>query len=143
MSTDDRSTDQRHEREHAVNSPRDTKPRPGPIALVGCSVLSALCLTLNLGCGGDPTLPATGQQTPSVLLIVLDTLRADHLSVSGYDRDTSPTIDGLAEGGVRFTDALAPSNWTVPSTASLVTSLYPAEHGAGLTGAVRHLARLR
>jgi arylsulfatase A-like enzyme len=91
------------------------------------------------GCGTPDPAVSDERRPPSVILVVLDTLRADHLSVEGYGRDTSPAIDALAADGVRFSQALAPSNWTVPATASLVTSLYPAEHGAGLTGPVRNL----
>ncbi len=69
-------------------------------------------------------------EPPNVLMIVLDTVRADHLSTYGYPRETSPNLTRLAEGGVRFTDVLAPAPWTVPSHASMMTGKMPAEHGA-------------
>lgn len=56
-----------------------------------------------------------------VLLIVIDTLRADHLSCYGYWRETSPNIDGMARRGVRFERAIAQSSWTSPSMITLMT----------------------
>jgi arylsulfatase A-like enzyme len=66
---------------------------------------------------------------PDVLLIVVDTLRADHLGCYGYPRPTSPRLDALAAAGVRFANARAPSSWTGASVASIMTGLYPAVHG--------------
>lgn len=68
--------------------------------------------------------PATG-----LLLISVDTLRADRLGAYGYPRPTSPQIDGLASGGTLFTRASASSPWTIPSHMSLITGLYPHRHG--------------
>ncbi len=76
-----------------------------------------------------------------MLVICIDTLRADQLGCFGGERPTSPTIDALAERGTLFERAQAQSSWTVPSTASLLTSLYPSEHGAGLTGDMRNLSQ--
>ncbi|MFT7669576.1 MAG: arylsulfatase A-like enzyme [Planctomycetota bacterium] len=56
-----------------------------------------------------------------VLLIVIDTLRADHLSCYGYWRETSPNIDGLADRGVKFTRSIAQSSWTAPSMVTMMT----------------------
>jgi len=64
-----------------------------------------------------------------IILISVDSLRADHVGCYGYGKDTTPNIDALASGGVRFDDAIAPCSWTVPSHASLFTSLYPPAHG--------------
>lgn len=74
------------------------------------------------------------------MLVVVDTLPAATLGSYGNTRPTSPVIDRLAEQGALFDRTYAPSNWTVPATASLLTSLYPSEHGAGLTGTMRHLS---
>jgi len=65
----------------------------------------------------------------NIVLITIDTLRADHLSCYGYERNTSPNIDKIAKEGIRFTHALATSSWTAPSMASIMTSLYPISHG--------------
>jgi arylsulfatase A-like enzyme len=66
---------------------------------------------------------------PNVVLISLDTLRADRLSCYGYDRPTTPTIDALAAAGTLFEDASATSPWTAPSHASMLTGLFSAHHG--------------
>ncbi len=64
----------------------------------------------------------------NILLISLDTLRADHLSVYGYSRDTSPNLAQLAEEGIVFTNFFSPSTWTLPAHMSLFSSLYPSAH---------------
>ena len=69
------------------------------------------------------------KEAPNVVMIVLDTLRSDRLGAYGYDRDTSPNIDALGEKGLVFDRSYAASPWTWPSTASLLTSLSPPEHG--------------
>jgi arylsulfatase A-like enzyme len=66
----------------------------------------------------------------NLVLIVIDTLRADHVGAYGYERDTSPELDALAARGMRFARVSAPSSWTKPSVASLFTSRLPSEHGA-------------
>ena len=76
-------------------------------------------------------LPAAPSGSPNVLLIVIDTLRADHLSSYGYPRPTTPNIDQLASHGVLFENAIAPSSWSLPSHASLVTGKPVHEHGWG------------
>jgi arylsulfatase A-like enzyme len=74
-------------------------------------------------------LPTAAPGSPNVLVIVVDTLRADHLSSYGYGRATSPQLDQLAKNGVLFQNAVAPCSWTLPSHASLLTGRYPFEHG--------------
>jgi arylsulfatase A-like enzyme len=74
-------------------------------------------------------LPPMRSDAPSVLVIVADTLRADHLSAYGYARPTSPNIDRIAGQGVLFEQAFAASSWTAPSHASVLTGLYPSQHG--------------
>ncbi len=63
--------------------------------------------------------------SPNVLIVIVDTLRADHLSPYGSTRDTSPFISHLAQQGVLFENAIAPSSWTLPAHASMLTGLYP------------------
>jgi hypothetical protein len=70
------------------------------------------------------------QARPNVVLIVMDTTRADHLSLYGYDRDTTPYLASLAEEAIRFDHAYATSPWTVSSHASLFTGLLPVTHQA-------------
>ncbi len=74
------------------------------------------------------------QQGPNILLITVDTLRADHLSCYGYSRLTSPNIDRLAKEGVQFRNAYTPVPLTGPAHASLLTSVYPQQHGATING---------
>ncbi len=66
---------------------------------------------------------------PNVVLIVMDTLRADRLSTYGYERPTSPHLDRMAKRGLVFHNAYSTASWTWPSTASLLTGLQPEEHG--------------
>ena len=65
----------------------------------------------------------------NVVFILIDTLRADRLGSYGYERDTSPVMDLLAQGGVRFAKAEAQSSWTKTSMASLWTGLFPPRTG--------------
>jgi arylsulfatase A-like enzyme len=76
-------------------------------------------------------LPAPAPGAPNVLVIVVDTLRADHLSSYGYTRPTTPEIDRLAAAGVLFQNAIAPCSWSLPSHVSLLTGRYLYEHGVG------------
>ncbi len=78
----------------------------------------------------DRPLPAGDPARPDVIVLSVDTLRADHLGAWGYDRDTSPFLDELARGGTRFTDAWSPAPWTLPSHATLLSGLLPPNHGA-------------
>ncbi|UCH95986.1 MAG: sulfatase [Candidatus Aminicenantes bacterium] len=66
----------------------------------------------------------------NVILILIDTLRADHLGCYGYPRNTSPEIDKLAKEGIIFKNMLAQTSWTRPGTASILSGLYPKNHGA-------------
>lgn len=68
-------------------------------------------------------------ERPNVVLVSIDTLRADHLSCYGYFRETSPRIDALARESVVFERAYAPMATTLPSHSSMFTGLYPLEHG--------------
>ena len=76
-------------------------------------------------------LPAAAPGAPNVLVIVMDTLRADHLSAYGYARATSPNFDRLAQQGVLFENAVATTSWSLPSHVSLLTGRYQFEHGIG------------
>ena len=80
---------------------------------------------------------ASGQavdKRPNILLITVDTLRADHLSAYGYHLKTSPRIDDLAAEGVRFARAYSVIPLTGPAHISLFTSRYPQDHGARING---------
>ncbi len=64
----------------------------------------------------------------NVILISLDTLRADHIGAYGYGKNTSPNIDKFAEKAILFENSFCNSTWTLPSHMSLMTSLYPSTH---------------
>ncbi|MEM7051887.1 MAG: sulfatase [Acidobacteriota bacterium] len=88
--------------------------------------LSALLplLVFLAGCGEPPLPPRS-----NILLITVDTLRADHLSAYGYERQTSPVIDQLAAEGVRFDQPAVQWPKTGPSMASMFTAIYPKDNG--------------
>lgn len=75
-------------------------------------------------------LPPHDRSVPNVLLLILDTVRAQGSSVHGYARRTTPEIEALADSGVRFDRAFATAPWTLPSHASLFTGRYPHELSA-------------
>jgi len=66
----------------------------------------------------------------AIVLVVIDCLRADHVSGCGYVRETTPTLDELAAGGVLWEQAYSVSSWTKPAVLSMLTGLYPSQHGA-------------
>ncbi len=72
---------------------------------------------------------AVGSGRPSILFILVDTLRADYLGSYGFDGDISPNLDRLAAESIRFENCSSQAPWTKPSVASLFTSLYPGVHG--------------
>jgi len=76
----------------------------------------------------NPVIFQPSLQNPKIILVSLDTLRADHLGCYGYDRNTTPNLDTLAREGVVFTSAYAQSSWTLPSHVSLLYSLNSASH---------------
>lgn len=81
-------------------------------------------------------LPPAVEGQPSILLITLDTVRAQSMSLYGYSRATTPNIDRFAARGVVFDSALSTAPWTLPSHASLFTGRYPHELTAGYTTAL-------
>ncbi|HET6203057.1 MAG TPA: sulfatase [Planctomycetota bacterium] len=80
-----------------------------------------------------PEAPGAPSARPDVLLVVLDGLRADRCSAYGGPRGATPNLDCLAAEGALFARALAPSSWSVPSHASLLTGLPARSHGVGST----------
>jgi arylsulfatase A-like enzyme len=91
------------------------------------AALTLACASVLGGCGASP--PERGRSVRNVVLISLDTLRADHLGLYGYERDTSPEIDAFARQGFVFERMLAPAPNTPPSQMAMMTSLYPGRHG--------------
>jgi len=89
------------------------------------TILASLLVLLQSGCTADPH--GNGL---NVLLVSVDTLRPDHLGCYGYARDTSPNLDALCRESVVFRQTIAQAPSTLPSHASILTSLLPAQHGA-------------
>jgi arylsulfatase A-like enzyme len=87
---------------------------------------------LAAGCASPPPPPlpaAADPDRPNLLLVSIDTLRADHLGSYGYDRPTSPRLDAFAAGAVRYEQAYAPAPWTLPSHAAMLTGVHPYSQG--------------
>ena len=108
--------------------------RPGAAALVVALLVAAWA-------GGTSTIPAPGPApappraaapagAPNVVLVMVDTLRADHLSCYGSTAVRTPHIDALAADGMRWANTFAQASWTRPSVATILTGLYPSSHGA-------------
>ncbi len=79
---------------------------------------------------GAPAVTVPGADAPLVVVYLVDTLRADHTGVHGYERPTTPELDAFAEDAVVFDQAIVHSSWTKPSVASILTSLLPGQHRA-------------
>ncbi len=85
-------------------------------------------LPLLLAVAGCAPQPRSSE--PNVVLVVMDTVRVDHLGAYGYERDTTPFLDELVTAGTRFDRAWSTSSWTLPAHASMFTGLLPRDHGA-------------
>jgi arylsulfatase A-like enzyme len=92
-------------------------------------LLIFICFFLSTNCKNND-LSSNKYPGANVILILIDTLRADHLGCYGYSRNTSPEIDKLANEGIIFKNMLAQTSWTLPGTASILSGLYPKNHGA-------------
>lgn len=102
------------------------RPAPARLGHAICWRSSgALLLGLVCSCG-----TRTPEARPNVLFVVWDTVRADHLSLYGHARETTPALDSWAEGALVFEDCRSTASSTVPSHGAMFTGLYPSEHGA-------------
>lgn len=109
-----------------------------PLTVIGGLVLALVAsragMALHTPDAPAPTRVAAGAtappKAPNVILIVVDTLRADHLSCYGAKKNQTPIIDGLAVDGTRFSHAYSQASWTRPSFGTIFTSLYPSSHRA-------------
>lgn len=94
--------------------------------------LAQLCVlvlaVLGAGCG-EETIRRAEHPGRDLVVILLDTLRPDHLGFYGYENEPAPFLAELAAGGVVFERGFSTSSWTAPSTSSLFTGLYPTRHG--------------
>ncbi|MDG2308706.1 MAG: sulfatase [Candidatus Binatia bacterium] len=80
--------------------------------------------------------PATREGPPSIVLVLIDTLRADYLGTYGFEGDISPELDRVADESIVFESAFSQAPWTKPAIASLFTSLHPEQHGV-----IAHMGR--
>jgi arylsulfatase A-like enzyme len=107
-------------------------------AVAGCLAVAAVIVLARFlvpaGSAAVPLEHAPADHRPRaaipVILIVMDTARADHLSVYGYARHTTPALEAFAREAVVFEGALSTSSWTLPAHASLFTGMFPLDHGA-------------
>jgi len=88
----------------------------------------AFLVALLAGCSFGPEIPPGDPARPDVIVISIDTLRADHLSSYGYDRPTSPFLDKLAAQGTRFHHARSTSPWTLPAHTTMLSGQLPTTH---------------
>lgn len=115
---------------------RGAGPATSPLAVVGALGIALAVSAGAMRLGAVEAPPARERVSgptptgPSVILIMVDTLRADHLSSYGYGGGRTPAVDGLAVDGTRFARAFAQASWTRPSVVSILTSLYPSSHQA-------------
>ncbi len=93
-------------------------------------ILILIIPVLNLsGCGGGESFSS---RYPDIVLILIDNIRADHLSINGYYRETTPVLDSLASCGTIWTRVQGQSSWTLPAMATIMTGLTQHAHGAGV-----------
>lgn len=106
----------------------------GSPVIVGMSIAALGVTTFLIGqpsavAAGGRIRPQPPADASNVLVIVVDTLRADHLPGYGYERGSTPNLDAFAEDAIRFDQAFANASWTRPSFASILTGRYPSSHG--------------
>ena len=111
---------------------------PARRARAALLTLSVVCSPVHVGCEPAPLRApevsasvATTAKRPDVILVMMDTVRTDHLGLFGYAKPISPALDALSEIATIYGRAYAQSSWTAPSVASLLTSRYPRELGVG------------
>ena len=123
---------------HTVTTPHRWESVPIDLdGLAGTDVELTLSLESEqsgaVGFWGTPTVRSRGAHAPGapqgVIVILLDTLRSDHLDAYGYHRETAPAVTGLANRGALFSDAIAQGAWTKVSVPSLLSSTYPTSNG--------------
>ncbi len=111
-------------------SPPQQSSRRAPPSWARLVLPTALPLALATGCSSPPEAPGVQQASrPNLLLITVDTLRADRLGCYGNRRGTSPNMDRLASEGVLFQSAYAQRGSTWPSLVSILSSQHPVRHG--------------
>jgi len=101
------------------------------IAMAAILMTAGVGLGIERGIPDAPHIPVAGNALrPNVILIVMDTVRADHLSIAGYSRDTTPNLRKMAADATWYSQAVSAADVTLSSHASIFTGLYPSWHGA-------------
>ncbi|MFO0953710.1 MAG: sulfatase-like hydrolase/transferase [Isosphaeraceae bacterium] len=111
--------------------------RSGPVLALAAAGVAGVSLGSHLlrepwAIALVPPIASAGPDAPNVLLVVLDTVRADRLSLYGYPRPTTPNLERLARRGVTFTQARSTAPWTLPSHSSLMTGRWHHELSVGI-----------
>jgi arylsulfatase A-like enzyme/tetratricopeptide (TPR) repeat protein len=121
------------------NVRREKMRRWGPLAAAGIVAVAALLwFLLRPGAEGPATMRTlwarSGVRKPNVILVTMDTTRADHLACYGYRDIRTPTLDALAGRGVLFEQAATATPLTLPSHCTIMTGMYPTYHGVRVNG---------
>lgn len=111
-------------------SPTTTAGWLAPVG-VGVEVLALVVLLVGVGSVGgvDRTKEQTKADRPNILLVTIDSLRADHVASYGYEKIKTLAFSRLAQEGMQFERAVAPTSWTLPSVVSIHTGVYAPVHG--------------
>ncbi len=118
----------------------DTRSNSGAVRVLGATLGLGAVVAMAPGVffEGDATASAAentaeGERPPNLLLLVWDTTRAQNLTPYGYDRDTTPQLAKLAEGGALFENAFSTTVFTLSSHTSMLTGVAPTTHGTTMT----------
>lgn len=115
-------------RQRILPSPTYKTRIAASLAILGCLWVLQTRKT-TAATGQEPSGPSL-RQNPNIVLITMDTVRADHLSIYGYQHDTTPFLREFARGATLYERAIATNGYTIPTHASLFTGLYSSWHGA-------------
>jgi arylsulfatase A-like enzyme len=104
-------------------------------ALAAAAIVALLWISLQMpgatpAVSANPAAASMAKGRPNIVLITMDTVRADHLSIYGYARETTPYLQEFAREATVYDHAIATADFTLPSHASIFTGLYPSWHGA-------------
>ena len=97
--------------------------------LPGLPVVWVACMFPLASCGSGGDVRAASSKRPSILMVSVDSLRRDRMSLYGHERNTTPLIDSLAESSLVFERAYTTANWSLIANMSLATGTYPRQHG--------------
>lgn len=113
--------------------------RADRMSLLAAALRSGLCAVALTACAEGPGEVDDAPPAPhGIVLLTIDTLRADHLPWHGYPRNTAPFLGDLAERSTVFLDAMSTASHTAPSHGSMLTGLYPSQHGVTRNGGDLH-----